>query len=241
MKKQKQQAIIFWVVAAFLALCIPFIYADTITSTQSFGLSFDIGGSFAIQSLNPSAVLTFTVDSGALNGSGSLSVNSVGGSLVVAPNSLGAMKIVSNNATVLVYVNTFLYSVPFNYSNGISFTVTWLYAGVAPTPSPSTPNWGVGINTDFLWAALMSYDFVGFIIGCWTYSLAQTFYVLCLLIVGGLFYIKTHSLLYVSIIWIIFGSLVIGLVGVAMTSPIIYFLVAFAIATSLYKLFQHST
>ncbi len=202
-------------------------------------IDFKVNQRLMIGDLIRDTQIYFTISSGEFNGTCWLNVDDTLGNFTVVTTDSGSIFMSNTNNAVVVTSNDAQFSGTFStsFTSGVTFMVTWVISTSPSFVNPFTSS----INTDWLWSLLLSYDVVGFILGCWTYSLGQSFYVMVLLIVGGLFYIKTKNLLYMAIIWMIFGGLMIGIVGIAMASPMIYFLVAFGIAVALYKLFNHST
>lgn len=89
-----------------------------------------------------------------------------------------------------------------------------------------------------LWEKLLDGDLLGFIVDCYTTMLGNPdlFYGLVTLIVTGVLYIRTQSLLYVSIVWILIGSIFIY-TAMPLVSPLASFLLIMGIGGMLYKLF----
>ena len=88
-----------------------------------------------------------------------------------------------------------------------------------------------------LWEKLLEGDLLGFLVSCYTTMLGNPdiFYGLLTMITTGVLYIRTQSLLYVSIVWILLGGILI--VAMPAVSPIAVFLLAFGVAGMLYKTF----
>ena len=108
-------------------VCLPFVKADTGTTTQNFNLDLSVGGSLAIQDIyHSNTVITFTVVTGPLNASALLNYDTVAGSMVFTP---------TEEATILVYGNSTDFAGFFNGADltggalalpaDVSSSVTW--------------------------------------------------------------------------------------------------------------------
>ena len=116
------------------------------------------------------------------------------------------------------------------------FTMTYTYASTSPKPNPTYP---YSINTDPGWQFIYGWDFVGFIIYCWTASLGESAFVLWAMAIVGAIYIRTRNLSAMVAMWFLLGSTFIIFIPAA--SPLIYLLFVFGIAGVMYKVFQWSS
>jgi len=141
------------------------------------------------------------------------------------------------------------------YFDGVNQTegTTWSYAGGTVTTSPSSTNvaiyWGTITEPEepdvpatpsyqsflqFLWAG----DYLGFIQAVYVsaFQSADLLYGVILLLFMAPLYIRTRSLLLMSILWILLGSLF--LVAMPIVSGLAILLLSFGLAGMFYKLFM---
>lgn len=132
------------------------------------------------------------------------------------------------NPTALI-IATFAFSFPILSAIWISLTSL---ASISFPLVPLTPS-----TLGILWDKLLEGDFLAWLTSVYTTMFVQPdlFYGILMMIVTGVLYIRTQSLLFCSTIWILVG----GILAVAMptASGIAVFLVAMGIAGMLYKLF----
>ena len=105
-----------------------------IQTTQNFNLAYDSGEGFKVQDVAQNILVTFTVESGALNGLGNLNVTSSGGLFLISPTTSGTLEATANIANFYVTVN----GVPaglISYTAGTSYLVMWTYLA-PPAPPP---------------------------------------------------------------------------------------------------------
>jgi hypothetical protein len=103
----------------------------------------------------------------------------------------------------------------------------------APTTNPLFP---ISISSSAMWQYLYSWDFAGFVIATWTYSLGQSFFVILAFIVSLAVYIRYQNLIAVSIIWITLGSAFV--VWIPMVTPFVIFAFAFGFGSLIYKIYE---
>jgi hypothetical protein len=121
----------------------------------------------------------------------------------------------------------------------------YYYPYASPSPSPQTnpsatpiasPVFVSSISSSPLWQYLYAYDFAGFVIATWTFSLGQSFFVIVAFIVSLAIYIRYQNLIAVSIIWIVLGSVFV--VWIPMVTPFIIFAFAFGFGSLIYKIYE---
>ena len=94
---------------------------------QPFNLNFNTGDSFAVQSLNPSSTITFTITSGTLNGTGSVNATNKGGVFQILPTTSGTMIVTTTGVTTSVFIEgQYANGIPYNFFPGDP-VVTWGY------------------------------------------------------------------------------------------------------------------
>jgi hypothetical protein len=123
-----------------------------------------------------------------------------------------------------------------HYLVGSNATLTAIYHLFVPPVHPTYPN---TIYTDPGWQFIYGWDFVGFIIYCWTASLGESAFVLWAMAIVGAIYIRTRNLSAMVAMWFLLGSTFIIFIPAA--SPLIYLLFVFGIAGVMYKVFQWSS
>ena len=108
---------------------------------------------------------------------------------------------------------------------------------ITPTPNPQdpvpNPVWTWSIDTTSLWQPLLAWDFAGFILGCWTYSLGGSFFYILVLIISVALYIRYQNLTVLIVLWFIVGSLYAALIPLA--GPVGISFIIFGFAGLLYK------
>jgi len=108
---------------------------------------------------------------------------------------------------------------------------------VTPSPNPQdpvpNPVWTWSIDTTSLWQPLLAWDFAGFILGCWTYSLGGSFFYILVLIISIALYIRYQNLTVLIVLWFIVGSLYAALIPLA--GPVGISFIIFGFAGLLYK------
>jgi len=108
---------------------------------------------------------------------------------------------------------------------------------VIPTLNPQDPvpnpvfTWSVDVSG--LWQPLLAWDFLGFVLGCWTYSLGGSIFYLLALAVTVMFYIRFQNLNILIIIWFIIGFSYAALIPLA--GPLGITFIVFGFAGLLYK------
>ncbi|MCL2476328.1 hypothetical protein [Candidatus Bathycorpusculum sp.] len=108
---------------------------------------------------------------------------------------------------------------------------------ISPSSNPQdpvpNPVWTWSIDTSPLWQPLLAWDFAGFILGCWTYSLGGSFFYILVLIISIALYIRYQNLTVLIVLWFIVGSLYAALIPLA--GPVGISFIIFGFAGLLYK------
>jgi hypothetical protein len=118
-------------------------------------------------------------------------------------------------------------------SSPVPSAVPTMTATPVPTPNPLFPT---SISSSAMWQYLYNWDFAGFVIATWTYSLGQSFFVIVAFIVSIAIYIRYQNLVAISIIWITLGSAFV--VWIPMVTPFIIFAFAFGFGSLIYKIYE---
>jgi hypothetical protein len=101
--------------------------STSVHTVDSFFLDFDSGESFNYQDLDNNIVISFTIASGNLNGTATLTADASGGTLLVTPDSSGTILVSSNNPSlVYILINGALVS-SYYFSDGTQFEVLWTF------------------------------------------------------------------------------------------------------------------
>ncbi len=90
-------------------------------------------------------------------------------------------------------------------------------------------------DIDLLTQYLLAGDLLGFLVACYTTRIGQVFYAIVALIITVPLAIRTQSITYVAIIWVILGGLFQAAMPVV--SPVAVFLIILGVGSLLYKLF----
>ncbi len=94
-------------------------------------------------------------------------------------------------------------------------------------------------DIDLLTQYLLAGDLLGFLVACYTTRIGQVFYAILALIITVPLAIRTNSISYCAIIWIVLGGLFQAAMPVI--SPVAVFLIILGVASLLYKLFAGKT
>jgi hypothetical protein len=184
-----------------LTIFVSFAKADISTVEQRYFSLVD-GEAYGIETQNLEA-LVFTVSDGNLTGFASINTAATSGSLTVTPEYTGSLTfIVPTNCTL--YLNGVkLVGDLVRYSSA-SFTVSWTFPQVALI----TPQYPDTLNVMPFWQYLFSGNLLGFFqaIFLWSFILQDILYgAVCMLFLVPI-YLKSRSLLLLSILWILLGS-----------------------------------
>lgn len=89
---------------------------------------------------------------------------------------------------------------------------------------------------DLLMQYLMNGDIIGFVIACYTARMGMAFYGLMLMIFSGIFYNRTKSVAFISVMWLVLGGTFELLTWVF--SPLAVLLIVFGLVGVIYSLFE---
>lgn len=229
-------------------ILVAFLFLSTVSNINAYyiitpptNIVFNLGESFNIQDVYTGLNLTFLVTSGSLQGSAAITLDNFGGNITIIPSANGIITVNTNGyaGALMLFVDDGVYLSGAYFFSGDTCVISWIYTSpsTSPTPTPGVP-YPNTINTDYLWQYLNNYDFIGFIIACWTVSLGESFYVIIGLIGSLAVYIRMKNLIVLCVIWILLGSFYVALIPVA--SPIIYLFFALGIAGLLFKVLGES-
>jgi len=103
------------------------------------------------------------------------------------------------------------------------------------TPSvPVTPTYTWN-PFDLMNTYLKNKNFVGFIVAIYSSTLGELFYGMLILIITLPIYLRTQSLIYCAIVWLVLGSFFAAILPVS-ASHVAYFFIAISLTSILYKL-----
>lgn len=239
MRKHTHKLLIFVVVICIFALpLLSTVKADNITTVYSGIIEWDAGKIVYVQDVSNVIDIGVSVVDGDLNATLSVTLSSVGGTIIITPSTSGHLEVVyvpNVPLAFIIKVNNNAYTGIFAFNSGFSYVISWVYPYVGPTTPPYFPN---SINTDYLWQYLNNYDFIGFLIACWTVDLGESFYVIISMIVTLALYIRLKNLTVMTIMWFLLGGIWVALIP--FTSPIILLLFILGIGALLFKLYGES-
>lgn len=92
------------------------------------------------------------------------------------------------------------------------------------------------LMADLFITYLIDGDIIGFVIACYTDKMGMAFYGYVLAILSGIFYNRTKSVPFVSVMWLLLGGTFITLTW--RFSPIAIILVTFGLVGVIYSLFE---
>lgn len=179
-----------------------------------------IGANATVTKYFESNVLEFTLtgDVG-VNSAFTIDTGSYGSPVEVSGASSWSFDTPSNTLTVLRS-----HSVDSAYTVSVSFVQSVIIVDL----------FGDG-DIDLLLQYLLAGDLLGFIVACYTTRIGQVFYALIALIITVPLAIRTQSITYVAIIWILLGGLFQAAMPVI--SPVAVFLIILGVGSLLYRLF----
>jgi len=180
-------------------------FADTVTTEDDFAFSFLEDEAFAVQDLDHNATVTFTVQSGDLNATAELTVTDEFGTLVLNPTTSGLVYVTSDIEQVWITINGVTHTAPYSFASGSAFTVRWEWTALPVLPEPYD-DWLLGGDISLLLTYLQAGDYLGFIIACYTTRIGQLAYVIIVLMFTVPLALRTQSITYVAIVWIILGG-----------------------------------
>jgi hypothetical protein len=186
------------IVLLCLTLFISLAKGQIITNDERY-FSLTNGEAYGIQTQNLNA-LVFTVTDGNLTGFASINTADTGGSLTVTPEYTGSLTFTIPSNCTLYLNGAKLVGDLVRYSSA-SFTVSWIFLQV-------TPQYPATLNVMPFWQYLFSGNLLGFFqaIFLWSFILQDILVgAICMLFLVPI-YIKTKSLLLLSILWILLGS-----------------------------------
>jgi hypothetical protein len=116
------------------------------------------------------------------------------------------------------------------HSSSIAFTVYWTSS--VPVGGPGNYTWN---PFDLMNTYLKNQNFVGFLVAIYTSIMGELFYGMLILIITIPLYLRTQSLIYCAIVWLVLGSFFAAILPVS-ASHIAYFFIAISLTSILYKL-----
>lgn len=218
-------------------VCSQFIYlaqADTMPTTTTFSLQFPEDSALQFQDLDHEAFVLFTVQNGDLNGTAIATVTDEYGTITITPSTSGLVFVTCTIAQVWITLNGLTLTAPFQFLAGSSYTVRWTWTATPVLPAP-IPDWLLGGDISLLLTYLMAGDYLGFIMACYTTRIGQLAYVLVILMFTIPLALRTQSVTYVAIVWMILG--VIFQTAVPLIGPATVILEILGIGALLFRLF----
>jgi hypothetical protein len=90
----------------------------TFLITQApFILNYTTGQSFAVQSIDPASTITFTITSGTLNGTGTVTATNQGGAFSINPTTSGTLLVTTTGTPVSVYIGgVYVNNIPYYFA-----------------------------------------------------------------------------------------------------------------------------
>lgn len=212
------------------------VNADTMVSTDNFNVQFPEGDSLNIQDLTSGVLVTFEAASNDWNASCSLATTDAGGTMLVTPTNAGTLYVTANFANVSIKFNGVeTMGSAFPYALGNPFTVTWAILSSGGAPRLPT------LHVTDLWQYLLEGDLLGFFQALFLYSFnsADLFYGVLAMVFCIPIYIRTKSLLFLCIIWIILGSFFVTLMPIVSGLAVLF--MALGIGGVIFKLIRSRT
>lgn len=216
----------------FITFLLLLSFIASVKADGSFAVNFNQDTGFNVVW---TSTASFIVYSGTLTGTAVLTTDSNGGTLTITPTTSGSLVCTSDAGSTFMINGGNYTDTPFGFG-AATFTVTWGWTGIPTLPvNPFLP----GINVNALMQYLWNRDFVGFILACYTSSMGEWFYFMLGSIIAGALYIRLKNLLVLTVAYILIGAVFLPVFVPAM--PIVIICIIIAVATGLYKLWQHTT
>lgn len=234
MKLETKKRLFYGCLVAMLLSPLLFgvVLADDVETETAFELQFGAGGRFQYQSVARNTYVVFDVQTVGLNGTAELTATSAGGTMEITPTTTGLLYVFgSGTSDVWIKINGITTTIPFGFTSGVAFTVTWVWAA-APAP-PSPYDFGLGGDITLLLTYLQAGDLLGFLFACYTTRIGQFFYLILVLMFTVPLGLRTQSFTYVAVVWIILAG--VFQAAVPMIAPASVLLVILGFAALIYK------
>ena len=196
-------------------LAVPFLVelanADTITSVDNFNVQILADDSLRIQDVSTGAEVTLLAEGSDWNASCSLATTDTTGTMIVSPTVSGNLKATANYENISITFNGVgFFGAAYPYSSGSSFTIAW------SVPSGSGPVRLPTLQVKALWQYILEGDLLGFFQALFMYSFnsADLFYGVLAMVFCIPLYIRTKSLIFLCIVWIVLGGFFIALMPI---------------------------
>ena len=209
-------------------------FADTITTEDIFDMRFLENEAFAVQDSDHDATVTFTMQDGTLNATGELTVTDEYGVFTITPSTSGLIHVTCDIAQVWITINGVTHSGPYSFTSGLTFIARWEWTSAPVLPEP-IDDWLLGGDVSLLLTYLMAGDYLGFILSCYTTRIGQLAYVLIIMIFTVPLALRTQSITYVAIVWVILGG--IFQAAVPLIGPATVILEILGIGALIFRLF----
>jgi hypothetical protein len=231
-----------------LLLSLVGVASAYVSTSGTISLYFTVGSSFMVQDTVQPENITFTVVTGTLQGSGAINTTSSGGLLMFTAATSGTIYVTAvSSGTVVTMEGATFGGVPKAFTAGNTYTIVWTYGSapvVTPSPGPiptATPGGTTilpSLNFDFIWIYLISGDFLGALQALFlgAFGFLDLVYGLGAMLFIVPLYLRTKSLLLISIVWMILGTFFITVMP--MVSGLAVLFIALGIGGLLYRLFR---
>jgi hypothetical protein len=230
---KKQYLSLYLLLSLSVSSCfLSFVFADEIETTEAFSLAFSNGEVFQVQDIDHDTILTFDIQSGNLTGTAELTVSDTEGTLEITPTASGLIYVTANIGEIWITINDITHTGPYNYNSGISFSVGWSWTSSPVLPTP-IETWPIGGDISLLLTYLQTGDLIGFIMACYVTKLGQVFYAILALLLTVPLAIRTQSVVYVAVVWLVLAG--VFQAAVPLIAPASVLLTILAIAALLYK------
>ncbi len=220
------------VVLTLLSVSLFTQVAHASSKSGNFNVHISTENVLRIRDGSSGAVVSFQAKTSDWNASCSLSTTDAGGTLIVTPLDSGSLFVTANYGNVSIKVNGVEPLGAYPYATGSSFTVTWsIPAGTGPVLLPT-------LNVKGLLQFLLEGDLLGFLqaLFLFSWSSADLFYGVLAMVFCIPIYIRTKSLVFLCIIWIILGSFFLALMPIV--SPLAVLFMGLGIGTLIFKLIR---
>jgi hypothetical protein len=191
------------IVILALTFFVSTVKADTVITDSDFSVSFLTGEALMYQDTTNNFNITFTISDGNLTGTASLNTDDTGGTLSITPTDSGVIAVTATDTNYTLSVNgNEMLGGSVNFVSGTTVIISWLYHTII------LPNYPDVINVKPFWQYLFSGNLLGFFGSIFLSAfLLQDLLVgvICMLFLIPI-YIKTKSLLLLSILWILLGG-----------------------------------
>lgn len=221
------------IIVTLLLLAVVLTVKANITTSNNFNVIFPANTGFQVQDSVSGVIISFQAKTTDWNASCSLAqTDDSGGTLIVTPTTTGNLLVTANYANVSIKINGVEPIGMYPYLSGSTFTIVWNILSSSGTPRLPT------LHVSDLWQYLLQGDLLGFFQAIFMvgFNSADLLYGVLAMVFCIPLYIRTKSLLFLCIIWVILGGFFIALMPIVSGLALLF--MALGIGGLIFKLIR---